>query len=246
MAIIGGRAHNIEQIHEVGKLGYPFVEISLEKPEEIKEQLDDLLKLKETYNIFYLAHYPNEGNPSDINKLKTNFIPKMKMLFKLSHDLGISKGTMHFWMDRRWASPSLISAKIELLSDLVDHATQCGIVLCIENLTERSDSFSTAFNAIPNLRMTMDIGHGELLSKENTTLEFTEHLFQKIAHIHVHDNYGGTSVKDDLHLALGEGIVDFPKILTLFNKKGYESTITMEVMPVDMQRTLDAILRYIS
>lgn len=35
--VIGGRAHSIEQIHEVGKLGYPFAEIDIKDPEEIKQ-----------------------------------------------------------------------------------------------------------------------------------------------------------------------------------------------------------------
>jgi len=42
MFIIGGRAHSIEQIHEVGKLGYPFAEISLYVPEEI--ELTEIVK----------------------------------------------------------------------------------------------------------------------------------------------------------------------------------------------------------
>jgi len=92
----------------------------------------------------------------------------------------------------------------------------------------------------------MDIGHGELLSSENTSFGFMEHLFPKIEHIHVHDNYGGTSVKDDLHLPLGEGIVDYPKILGILKEKGYNSTITLEVQPPDMTRSRDEVERYIS
>ena len=46
MFIIGGRAHSIEQIHEVGRLGYPFAEISLYVPEDVERELDELLRLK--------------------------------------------------------------------------------------------------------------------------------------------------------------------------------------------------------
>ena len=243
MVIIGGRAHTLEEIDEVGRLEYPFAEINVDDPEGIAGQFDELMRLKEKYGIYYLAHYPNEGNPTDVEKLQELFIPKMKRLFELTHDLGISKGTLHFWMDQ--AQPALVSAKIELLSEMVEHAARNGVKLCLENLTSQYDSFSIVFDAIPDLRMTMDIGHAELLSETNTSFGFIEHLFHKIDHVHVHDNNGGTSVKDDLHLPLGDGIVDYPKILSLLKEKGYASTLTMEVKPSDMIRTREAVVRYV-
>ncbi|MEA3221711.1 MAG: sugar phosphate isomerase/epimerase family protein [Thermodesulfobacteriota bacterium] len=245
MPIIGGRAHTIEQLHEIGNLGYPFAELSLYEPEEVKEQIEDILRLKKAYNIELMAHYPNEGNPFDATILKKRFIPKMKTLFDLSEEIGITKSTFHFWIDKRWAKEELISAKIELVSEMVDHAKSRGITLCIENLSERHDSFARAFDAVPGLRMTLDIGHGQLLSSENTSFGFINNSFKRIAHVHVHDNQGGTSVKDDLHLPLGEGKVNYPDIFTLLKEKGYNSTITMEVSPVDMPRTKAEIERYI-
>lgn len=245
MVTIGGRAHTLEQIDEVGKLGYPYAEIDVNDPHVIDQQFDDLLHFKEKYPLFYLAHYPNEGDPSNIEALREQFVPKMKKLFTSSQKLGIQKGTMHFWMDQRWAPPDLVKGKINLLSELTEDARKKGIVLCLENLTAQHDTFSVVMDAIPYLRMTMDIGHGELRSEENTSFGFMEHLWDKIVHVHVHDNRGGSTVKDDLHLPLGDGIVDYPKILSLLKEKGYDSTLTMEVLPGDMIRTQAAVERYI-
>ena len=66
--IIGGRAHNIEQIHEVGALGYPYAEISLLDPDPPEKEIEELMNLKEVYNMEYMAHYPNEGNPFDVRR----------------------------------------------------------------------------------------------------------------------------------------------------------------------------------
>lgn len=243
--IIGGRAHNLEQIREVAELGYPYAEVSLLEPSLVEREFMEMAEFKSRYGITYLAHYPNEGNPIDVPGLKDTFVPKMKKLFDLSQQLGIHKGTMHFWIDTRWIEQRLVSQKIALLRDLVNHAVERGIVLCIENLSERYDSFVPAFDAIEDLRMTLDIGHAQLLAKENTSYDFIRHVFDRIAHVHVHDNHGGTSVKDDVHLALGEGIVDYPRILTRLKEHGYSSTITMEVKPCDMTRTWEAVHRYI-
>ena len=245
MLAIGGRAHTIEQVREVGELGYPFAEIDVNDPEVAVRERDELLRLRDKYGFYYLAHFPNEGDPRDVDALEQRFVPKMKRLFACARDLGIGKGTMHFWMDPRWASPELIRGKTRLLSLLADDATEKGMILCLENLTSQHDSFGAVMEAIPHLRMTMDIGHGELLSDTNTSFGFIQHLFHRIAHVHVHDNRGGTTVKDDLHLPLGEGIVDFPGILTMLKARGYQSTITMEVLPKDMVRTQAVLERYL-
>ena len=119
MAIIGGRAHSIEQIHEIGKLGYPYVEISLDVPEQIESELDELLKVKNQYGLSFLAHYPNEGNPVDVTNLRNRFIPRMKRLFELSALVGIRKGTFHFWLDERRITHDVVLQKIELIAEMV-------------------------------------------------------------------------------------------------------------------------------
>jgi sugar phosphate isomerase/epimerase len=242
--IIGGRAHSVEEIHAIGKLGYPYAEISLYAPEQIETDLDQLLKLKNEYGITYLAHFPNESNPVDLENLRESFVPRMKRLFELSVELGITKGTFHFWLDGRWIVPGVADKKNELISDMVAVAKRLGLVLCLENLSENYKDFVPAFQSVPDLMMTLDIGHAQLLHKQNTSFGFIDHYFSRIGHLHVHDNRGGKSVKDDLHLPLGEGIVDYPGIFTLLKEKAYTSTITMEVKPPLMIKTRDEILKY--
>ncbi|MHB8842882.1 MAG: sugar phosphate isomerase/epimerase family protein [Candidatus Aquicultor sp.] len=245
MAIIGGRAHSIEQIHQIGRLGYPYVEISLDDPDQLEQELDELLKAKNQYGIYFLAHYPNEGNPVDVTNLRDRFLPRMKRLFELSASLAITKGTFHFWLDERRLHPEVIFQKIELIAEMVNSARDRGIVLCLENLSEPYPSFVQAFNQVPDLKMTLDIGHAQLLTEENTSFGFIQNCFGWIKHIHVHDNLGGSSHKDDLHLPLGAGIVDYPRIFSLLKEKGYASTMTMEVKPFEMERTRDEILTYL-
>jgi sugar phosphate isomerase/epimerase len=237
MITIGGRAHTIEELLDVGKFGYPFVEISLNDPETVTGWIPQLLEIKNKYDVSFLAHYPNEDNPLDVNVLENKFLPRIKTLMDLSRRLDIAKATIHFWIDQRWLPANLIPGKLELLSRIVDYGNEYGITVCIENLSERAESFGPAFEAIPDLRMTLDIGHAQLLAKKNTSFRFIEDHFSRIVHLHVHDNLGGTSVKDDLHLPLGEGIVDYTAIIKSLMEKGYDSTITMEVKPGDMSRT---------
>ncbi|HUN55449.1 MAG TPA: sugar phosphate isomerase/epimerase [Smithella sp.] len=237
MITIGTRAHNIEEIIAASKFGCPTLEISLDDPAIVSKWLPQLLDIKNSCGISFLAHYPNEDNPVDVEILRDKFLPRIKSLMVLSRRLDINKATIHFWLDKRRAPEDLIRGKIELLSRIVAYGADFGITVCIENLTERSDSFTQAFEAIPGLRMTLDIGHAQLLARQNTSFGFIEDCFPKIAHVHVHDNFGGTNVKDDLHLALGEGSVDYKAIIQSLVNKGYDSTITMEVKPKDIAKT---------
>jgi sugar phosphate isomerase/epimerase len=234
---IGGRAHNLDEVIAVSKFGLPTLEISLDDPAIVSGWIPRLIEIKNTCGTLFLAHYPNEDNPFDVIILRDKFLPRIKSLREISRQLDINKATLHFWIDKRWAPPDLIRGKLDILSRIVDYGNEFGITVCIENLSERSDSFAPAFDAIPGLRMTLDIGHAQLLAKQNTSFGFIEYFFHRIAHIHAHDNHGGTSVKDDLHLALGEGSVDYKAIIKSLIEKGYDSTITMEVKVKDILQT---------
>lgn len=239
MITVGGRAHTVEEAKEVARMGYRFVEISLENPDTVS--ISALEALKRRYGVYYLAHYPNEDNPFDPEILREKYIPRMKELLAMSRDLEIEKGTIHFSMDMNWIRPDVFAEKIEMLGELVEYAESLGIVLCIENLSEDSSSFNVVLDAVKKLRMTLDIGHAELLCTKNKSFDFIGKLFEKIAHVHVHDNRGGNSVRDDLHLPLGRGNVDFPRIFSLLRERGYCSTLTMEVPVSEMPSTLSVI-----
>jgi len=237
MITIGGRAHNLDEVITVSKLGMPFIEVSLDDPATVSVWLPQLIEIKNKHSMTFLAHYPNEDNPFDLAILRDKFLPRIKALMDISEKLGINKTTIHFWIYKRWAPADLIRDKIAILSRIVDYGNDYGITVCLENLSERAESFAPAFEAIPDLRMTLDIGHAQLLSRQNTSFRFIDEHFSRIAHIHAHDNHGGKSVRDDLHLALGEGSVNYKAIFKTLVDKGFDSTITMEVKIKDMLKT---------
>ena len=74
MAIIGGRAHSLEELDEVAKTDFPYIEINVDDPAAVETQLDEFIERRERYNIYYLAHYPNEGNPTDVQNLQEVFV----------------------------------------------------------------------------------------------------------------------------------------------------------------------------
>jgi len=244
LPVIGGRAHNVDAARKVAVLGYPFAELSLKDPDEIRNSIGQLLLIKERFGNSYIGHFPNEDNPVKPDILSGVFMPKIKGILNICPELAINKCTMHFWMDKRWIDPDIAKAKVPILKEIVEYASSKGVIICIENLSEHYDSFMPLFDEIPELRMTLDIGHAQLLSKTNASFDFIRHCFDRINSMHTHDNRGGVRLEDDLHLPLGQGNIDYPAIFSELKQRGYDSTITMELKPEELNQSLTEIQQY--
>jgi len=109
-----------------------------------------------------------------------------------------------------------------------------GVLISIENLSETADDFASVLESIPDLGITLDVGHGQLLTQTNTSFGIMDKLMGSIKHLHFHDNRGGQGVKDDLHLPIGDGIVDFKGILKTLLQKGSSHTLTLELENKDL------------
>ena len=89
--------------------------------------------------------------------------------------------------------------------------------------------------------MTLDLGHAQLLTKENNSIELIKSYHEKIKHIHMHDNRGGDSAKDDIHLPPGRGIIDFKSIFNELKEVKYNRTITLELKPYEIEKCFDYV-----
>jgi sugar phosphate isomerase/epimerase len=229
--IIGARAHNVEQAAALAESGFPFVEISVLSAEAFQRDLKTLRSLQDTHGITFLAHGPEEGKAQEPDFLKHEMLPCINRITNCLPELGIELLTIHFWLDPRFIEPRIIDQKIEILHTMATRAVEHGVQLCVENLSEQASDFEPAFAAIEVLGMTLDVGHGELLCEKNTAYDFLAQYPEKIYHMHVHDNQGGSDQSDDLHLLPGQGSIDFRPILKAAAGRGYNRTITLEVDP---------------
>jgi len=96
-------------------------------------------------------------------------------------------------------------------------------------------------NEVPALGLTLDVGHANLGGSGNKSISIIEKLGKSIRHVHLHDNLGGQSQADDLHLPIGDGTVDFRAIMTSLGGIGYDGTLTLEVKPEFQKASLSLI-----
>jgi sugar phosphate isomerase/epimerase len=235
---LGGTARRPEDVISLQKLALRFAEITIVDPVEFRSLKDDYLALLPANDFFYICHGPMEGNPNDLHALETVYFQKLLHVLSIMPELEMRLLTVHLWMDPRVLPEKTISYKIGFLERLTEKARRSGVTICLENLSENFFQLERVFSVVPALNLTLDLGHAELLSEENTSFGFLENCPDRIKHIHLHDNYGGSSPDDDLHLPVGEGKIDFQKIFQKLNSARYRGTITLELRPVQIESCL--------
>ncbi len=229
-------------LHE---MGLRFAEITIVNPADFRFLLDKYRALPRLTDFFYLCHGPAEGDPNDMHTLETIYFPKLLHVLDIMPELEMRLLTLHLWMDPRFVREETIAYKIGFLKRVIERASGNGIVVCLENLSENAVHLAEVFAAVPRLNLTLDLGHAELLSKENTSFGFLENYPDKIKHIHLHDNHGGNSPDNDLHLPVGEGKIDFRKIFQRLHAVHYRETITLELRPGQIESCLGHVRRLV-
>jgi len=236
--VLGGTARNPADIEVLHNLKLEFAEIPISNVIKFKKNINEFLELKEKTGLYYLCHGPREGNPNNINSLERDYLPHVSEILEIMPILNMSLLTLHLWMDRRFVKATVLDFKIELLKKIIDKAREKKIIICLENLSENWHDLKVVFDNLPLLNLTLDVGHGQLLREENTSFNFIKRYPERIMHIHLHDNLGGNTPEDDLHLTPGRGIVDFKNIFKALSNIGYRGTATLELKPFEIKSCL--------
>lgn len=239
---LAGRAHDLREVQAVAKAGLGLVEINLLQGRELMASLGELKDMAQKWGLGYLVHAPNEGDPKDLKRLGGSFLEMILKLLDGCLEIGAKLLTVHFWMDRRFIPEEVLRTKARILAKMVREGSSRGIKISLENLSEDSLDLSHALKESPELGLTLDVGHGELMCLENRALELLERFPQRVFHVHLHDNLGGDLVGDDLHLPVGEGKIDFKTFLEKLMGSGYSGAATLEVPVQGIRLSMERIL----
>ncbi|MBN1831635.1 MAG: sugar phosphate isomerase/epimerase, partial [Deltaproteobacteria bacterium] len=243
---LGGTARNLEQVELLHRMGLQFAEITITNPSTFSNIVPDYKKLKERLGISYVCHGPREGDPNDLRQLEKAYLPKVLGILPLITELDAPHLTLHLWLDTRFVKEESIAFKVDLLGRIIREATERGVFICLENLSETVSHLSAAFDVLPLLYLTLDLGHAQLLTEVNRSHEIIKRYPERIRHVHLHDNRGGHSAQDDLHLPPGEGIIDFEKIFGKLREMDYDRSISLELKPYEIERCLGDVRGLIS
>jgi sugar phosphate isomerase/epimerase len=227
--LYGGHVKSEEDIDFLRSAGFELGEVVIRSAKSRDHWRYSGARNNGRSNFLLIAHGPFEGPPNDIDNLRNKYCPALRDTVDVARKMEINFLTVHLWMDPRFVKTGVIKEKKRALLDLWNYGRDNGVLISLENLSETADDFAGVLELIPGLGITLDVGHGELLTQHNTSFGIMDKLMDSVKHMHFHDNRGGDGVEDDLHLPIGEGIVDFKAILRILLDKGYQQTLTLEL-----------------
>ena len=231
----------LDELEAINMLGFDYLELAMDPPQAhhkmIRQQKKKLLKALDGFKMGLICHLPCFVSTADLTEgIRRASLNEVLKALEIAADLRPLKVVVH---------PSFITGLGVLVMDqarqhdlasleaIVEKADRLGLCLCLENMFPLSnslvdpDDFVDIFERFPALKMTFDIGHANIGSKRGgRALGFIERFHDRIEHIHASDNFG----KEDNHLPVGTGTVDFPKIIKAIKGIGYDKTITLGVL----------------
>src|SRR4030042_6587820 len=233
----------LREIEGIGEMGFDYVELTMDPPEATpKKKINQkraILDVLQRYNMGMMGHLPTFILTADLyESLRNASLQENFTALEAAAELGIEKVVLHPGLITGLGKFLLDKAKrysMESLETILKKALNLNITLCIENMFPQArflcqpHEFKSVFETFPEIRLTLDIGHANLGSGKNRSLEFIRLYGYRMGHVHANDNFG----KEDSHLPIGAGIIDFEKILKELKESQYDETITLEVFSKD-------------
>ena len=234
----------LEELEAISMMRFDYMELTLDPPQAhyrvIERQAEALLKSLDQYGMSLVCHLPTFVSTADLtDSIRRASLEETLKSLELAAELRAMKAVLHpsiirgmgvFVMDR--ARENAMNS----LEIIVKKSDELGMHLCLENMFPQSnslvdpDDFVEVFDRFPSLKMTLDTGHANMESKGSyKIIEFIERFADRIFHVHANDNLG----KEDNHLPLGTGTIDFPRVVKALKEAGYQETVTLEVFSRD-------------
>jgi sugar phosphate isomerase/epimerase len=227
----------ISEITWMAELGFDFIDLTLEPPQgatwavnarAIRDALASHGMRVVGHTAFYLPF------ASAFESVRCAAVDELRRCLDVFAEVGAKWMNLH--PDRHTPMHDrafFIKRNIESVAELQEHADKAGVGLMIENLPgdfNNAVQLGELLSALPKLGLHLDIGHANLMVARNTTGEILDAWGDRLRHVHLHDNRGGSA---DLHLPLGCGDLNLKTCLTELRKTDFDDTITLEVFTPD-------------
>jgi sugar phosphate isomerase/epimerase len=234
----------LHEIETVSSLGFDYVELTMDPPqahfEVIRENMTEIQRALDFHRMGLVCHLPSFVSTADLTKsLREASLTEVLHSLQVASDLRASKAVLHpsYMVGlSHFVKTKAKAYAMESLQAIVEKANQIGLTICLENMFPRShapgepEEFDEIFDRFPSLKLTLDTGHAHIEERSGQrAVDFIERFSGRIGHIHASDNLG----REDSHLPVGTGSVDFHKIAHALKKIRYDDTLTLEIFSRD-------------
>jgi sugar phosphate isomerase/epimerase len=217
-----------DEVTSFGEARFEFVDLTIEGPAATEVDAAKLQPILDRYEMAVTGHtdpclpyaYPIQG----VRAACLNELERCAGIFAA---LGAGIMNIH---PSYFCPPAMrnqiVDLNIEALKPIVAMAAAYGLTVVFENFKAPFDRVSTIkkmLDAVPGLALHLDFGHANF-GKDDPYV-FCKKLGHGIKHVHFSDNRG----RDDNHMPLGVGSLDWKKAVKSLKAIDYDDTITLEV-----------------
>lgn len=227
----------LDEIRWMAEMGLDFVDLTLEPPcaatwivnaRQIRRELESAALKVIGHTAYYL---PIDSPFESIRKAAVQELIRCAEVFG---EVGAQWMNIH---PGRYTPmhPRSFFVQRDLLSlrELCDACCPQGVGVMVENIPgdfNTVEELGELLDPMPELGLHLDIAHANLEVEENTSDALVKCYGDRVKHVHLHDNRGGTQ---DLHLPLGVGSMKWQQHVKCVKDSGYDGTITLEVFSPD-------------
>lgn len=229
------RADLLHEIARIAGSGFDFVDLTVEAPGATVEGADwDVVRAALADVglgvVCHAAPYLPLQNPSPL--VRQAALDELRRTIDVAQQLGAPLCTTHFV---GWPAHLSEDAGYEFYKQayriLVKHGAERGVQVTLENSAENRHQlkyFREIFFRVPALRLTYDIGHGNVHTARSMTRDYLFALNDRLALVHLSDNDG---TADD-HLPFGappQGAIHLRHELHTLKDFHFSGKITVQV-----------------
>ncbi len=229
------------------EIGLNFVEFYIgnywRETTELELQLTTIREILDSYDLFCIIHlsHLNSQLLKD-SDLWIDYVGRIAEQINLIGKLGLTNKIVFHGVFGQTEDPiemspkEIFSKKVNAINEWIMEGQKYKIQLLLENTDESVKDIMKVFAKLPELKFTFDIGHANILfpqakikKSEDKIYKMLQTFKDKLSHIHIHDNFGGTNENADLHLPIGSASIDFQKFFGKLLDMHFNETITLEL-----------------
>lgn len=213
---------------------FDYIDLTLEHPKAHIDFIDrkEVLKAIQASGLGVVGHttyYLPFASP--INSIRQAAIEDVVKTLAFFKETGARTVTVH--PDSGVGTmEAKITASLNALSFKIisDEASKYDLTIVVENMPGLFSSvelLNNVLSAVPALRFHLDVGHAVL--RGNKFKQLVGMFKDKLVHVHFSDN----RTREDDHMPIGAGNVNWVEVVQALKTIGYDSTITLEVFSND-------------
>lgn len=221
-----------DEVTICGKARFDFLDLTIEGPHATTVDVAALRPILDGYGLSVTGHTdPCLPHAYPVQGVRDACLKELERCARIFSALGSSVMNIHpCYFCPPGMRNDLVAFNIEALKPIVGMAATHGLTVVLENYKapfDRVSIFKKILTAVPGLKLHLDFGHANF-GRDNHEV-FCEELGEYIQHVHFSDNRS----RNDDHMPLGIGTVDWKNAVNSLKATGYDGAITLEVFCTD-------------